>query len=69
MSITSSSSHHVRVVVRTKPTANFTQDLIKLEDDGKVRMAPTERVARQYRNLNEYNWCETYVYAAHGLYI
>lgn len=40
MSITNGSSHHVRVVVRTKPTANFAQDLIKLEDDGKVRTSP-----------------------------
>lgn len=27
----------VRVVVRTKPTANFPHDTIGVEDDGKVR--------------------------------
>ena len=29
-------NRRVRVVVRTRPTANFAHDLIQLEEDGKV---------------------------------
>ena len=34
---TSTDERRVKVVLRTKPTADFAHDLIKLGEDGKVR--------------------------------
>ncbi|KAL5503458.1 hypothetical protein EMCRGX_G010412 [Ephydatia muelleri] len=59
MSITNGSSHHVRVVVRTKPTANFAQDLIKLEDDGKtvsVHLPKSWDQLKGYINNQQQDW-------------
>jgi len=31
------STGRIKVIARTRPTANFAKDILKLEEDGKVR--------------------------------
>lgn len=59
MSVANGSSRHVRVVVRTKPTANFAQDLIKLEEDGKtvsVHLPKSWDQLKGYINNQQQDW-------------
>ena len=34
--MSTNASKHIRVVARTRPTANFAKDVLQLEEDGKV---------------------------------
>lgn len=43
-----SDARRVKVVIRTKPTAEFAHDQIELGKDGKVRNSPTNTVTYRY---------------------
>ena len=45
-----SSSGHVKVVVRTRPTAKFAHDMIQLEKDGKV-----EQVCKKKKQKHKFS--------------